>query len=199
MFVYSAIHTLAAIIINSTMKNRFLLLSILIVLCSCNNTDSSNQMENSNSTDTIIQPNIVQKNGSIDISDSIRNESKLSEIDRSNEPLEDVEMTESKVTFNSDFEATLSVTVKNNTVKTIVALEIEYDPGSIDPLCNPFVFQRKVALQSGKTIQIRQKIPKEENCSFTVGRVYITDFVFSDGSKQNEGDKYLERRKRQKN
>ena len=167
------------------MKNSLLLSSILLVACCCGSSCSSNGIDSSSLMDSVEQPKPSEAIPT-EILDSDSNKSKVSNIESSNESHEVIEVTESKVTFNSDFEASISATIRNNGKMTIVALEIKFSPGGSDNvMCKPFVFQRKVDLHSGKSIQILQKIPKQEYCSYINGRVYINDCVFSDGTKKS--------------
>lgn len=171
-------------------KQVFLYLSFLMALISCSNIDSNGKVNNISSVDTDAQTRI-NTTDSFNNNDSKGSKKQLVKNDSTKNYNSDddidsyVEIVESKVKFNPEFEPTLVAKIRNNLKKSVVSLELKFIPTKKLSFCEAIVFRRKVTITSGKEIQVIYKLPKEKDC-YSAGNLYIDSVIFSDGTKQSE-------------
>ena len=165
---------------------------LTIILRGCQNSDNNapenTPITNSQNSDTIVNTN-PDSIGIIKPNDQTK-QNTSSKLELSITPFGDLELQDYEIKYDKNFDAFLSAKVGNNNTKSIIAFEIEINSGNG---CDVQTIRKKGILLPGRTISVKQKIKKEKSC---IGgtRIYIGDYVFSDGSKRDPGTLYLSRR-----
>lgn len=92
-----------------------------------------------------------------------------------------IEIVESKIVYDENFDPYLHLEVKNNNRKSIIALALSVSTEQPSD-CN-FNTRKTVKIPFHKTAIIKEKIvSKQDNCTFRDGEIWINGVVFSDGS-----------------
>ena len=164
--------------------NRHILLLLLFSLLGCQDSSSPGVVSDTDTTTKAIL-------STLGLDSSSKSEAKKLTDTSTSSVIKDLYVVNSSIIYNDDFEPILTVEVKNNLEKAVIAFELEINPQSY---CDIPSIRKKARLLPGKSLLLRQKIKIPAGCSINTEKIYIGDYVLSDGSKRDPGDLYLQRR-----
>lgn len=156
-----------------------ILLVVVIVGCENGNSNSSSDTSNGEIT-SLSAPTSTNIEVSIDstIQKTVSNNSLL-------EKRKDLEVIDEYITYNDEFEPTLNMKIQNHHEKTIVAIEVEvslFEDGYSYACPEKTTIQKKINLKPEKISTVQLKVTGvSDSCKPVTG--YVTDYVFSDGTK----------------
>jgi hypothetical protein len=150
----------------------------LIISCKDKSTDVSNTILSvDTSVSQVVSDTNIAKNDSVTIAQPatlIKDE---------------LEIVQSEILFDADFNPSVSAELKNNMEEDIVAIELIVDPNDkYKTNCKVISIRKKINIEAGSTKSVKERIREKVDVGclkVEYAKIYLGDFILSSG-KENE-------------